>query len=412
MMCFKHHLLVLWMSASSIATSAFNPSSPSLLSPRPLPQQRQLLVPPLQKNNQQNVLFSRISDENSDESMNGNNGDSVWNPSLRKTMGTLSTLGALETGFLTYVKLFSDSADLCGTNGGCGSVLNSPYATIHLGEGLDVPLAALGFLAYSTVAVLSLTPVLASSSSQEGNDGEDWNRIGLLALTTSMATFSVFCMSFIYGVLHTSCTYCLSSAILSITLGILSWTGGVLPATSVDNNESNDPKMRVLGLQTSLGGFALTTIMALVLFTGVDETALASYGGDGSGNTFGSTLLASTSSTNTKELVLKIPPPITTTSSPRALSLATDLQKLNAKMYGAYWCSHCYEQKQKFGLEAMRQYVPYVECDREGINSQGKLCKAMDIPGYPTWEIDGKLYPGEQELDELEDIVKEIMSKK
>lgn len=55
-------------------------------------------------------------------------------------------------------------------------------------------------------------------------------------------------------------------------------------------------------------------------------------------------------------------------------------------MYGAYWCSHCYEQKQKLGKEAMK-YVTYVECAKDGLNSQTKTCKANDIPGYPTWKV-------------------------
>lgn len=33
------------------------------------------------------------------------------------------------------------------------------------------------------------------------------------------------------------------------------------------------------------------------------------------------------------------------------------------------------------------------------------LCKAANIPGYPTWDIGGTLYPGEQTLEELEQIV-------
>lgn len=34
-------------------------------------------------------------------------------------------------------------------------------------------------------------------------------------------------------------------------------------------------------------------------------------------------------------------------------------------MYGAFWCSHCYDQKQMFGKEAMAEF-PYVECYPEG----------------------------------------------
>ena len=34
-------------------------------------------------------------------------------------------------------------------------------------------------------------------------------------------------------------------------------------------------------------------------------------------------------------------------------------------MYGAFWCSHCYEQKLTFGAEAMKEF-PYVECYPDG----------------------------------------------
>lgn len=37
---------------------------------------------------------------------------------------------------------------------------------------------------------------------------------------------------------------------------------------------------------------------------------------------------------------------ITTKSSPLAIALAKHLQLIGAKMYGAFWCSHCLEQKQ------------------------------------------------------------------
>lgn len=34
-------------------------------------------------------------------------------------------------------------------------------------------------------------------------------------------------------------------------------------------------------------------------------------------------------------------------------------------MYGAFWCTHCYDQKQEFGAQAMAEF-PYVECFPEG----------------------------------------------
>ena len=56
------------------------------------------------------------------------------------------------------------------------------------------------------------------------------------------------------------------------------------------------------------------------------------------------------------------------------------------------------------GKQAM-DLIPYIECSRDGVNSQTKLCKEKEIPGYPTWEIAGTLYPGEQAITELRDIV-------
>jgi hypothetical protein len=124
-------------------------------------------------------------------------------------------------------------------------------------------------------------------------------------------------------------------------------------------------------------------------------------------------LASSSSSPKNEQGVLQSmsPPPITTTSSERALVLSDNLLLYNAKMYGAYWCSHCFDQKQAFGKKAFSQ-IQYIECSREGMNSQTSLCKEMDVPGYPTWEIDGKLYPGERDLEELEEILKDIQIKK
>lgn len=40
---------------------------------------------------------------------------------------------------------------------------------------------------------------------------------------------------------------------------------------------------------------------------------------------------------------------VTTPSSTFAVSLARHLHSIGAKMYGAFWCSHCLEQKQVIG---------------------------------------------------------------
>src|SRR6476620_5024249 len=40
------------------------------------------------------------------------------------------------------------------------------------------------------------------------------------------------------------------------------------------------------------------------------------------------------------------------------------LKERNILMYGAYWCPHCADQKEKFG--ASFKYAPYVECGVPG----------------------------------------------
>lgn len=45
-------------------------------------------------------------------------------------------------------------------------------------------------------------------------------------------------------------------------------------------------------------------------------------------------------------------PPITTSSGVAEIFLARHLAEIGAKKYGAYWCPHCHEQKEPFGLLA------------------------------------------------------------
>ena len=58
-------------------------------------------------------------------------------------------------------------------------------------------------------------------------------------------------------------------------------------------------------------------------------------------------------------------PVVRAESSPQAVSLAKKLKAAGAKMYGAFWCSHCQEQKAEFGAAAQKD-LPYVECYPQG----------------------------------------------
>ena len=83
--------------------------------------------------------------------------------------------------------------------------------------------------------------------------------------------------------------------------------------------------------------------------------------------------------------------------------LAKFLNEKGMVMYGAYWCSHCKQQKEAFG-DAF-QYVDYVECDAKGPNPNPDECAAQGITGYPTWIYQGKQYSGFQDLSKLAQIV-------
>ena len=70
------------------------------------------------------------------------------------------------------------------------------------------------------------------------------------------------------------------------------------------------------------------------------------------------------------------------------------LNDKGVKMYGAFWCPHCKNQKEEFGKSW--QYVNYVECSTADGNSQLKVCQDANIQGYPTWEFgDGERLEGE-----------------
>ena len=56
------------------------------------------------------------------------------------------------------------------------------------------------------------------------------------------------------------------------------------------------------------------------------------------------------------------------------------------KMYGAWWCPHCQEQKDKF--KASFEYVPYTECGIKGQpKGQNPVCKEQGINHFPTWQF-------------------------
>ena len=104
-------------------------------------------------------------------------------------------------------------------------------------------------------------------------------------------------------------------------------------------------------------------------------------------------------------------PPIETASTPASLSLAEHLQRMGAKMYGAYWCPHCHSQKERFGEQAVNDILlattepVYIECSPEGKAApQAQICQNEGISSYPTWIIEGEKYEGNFSLQQLAEL--------
>ena len=97
---------------------------------------------------------------------------------------------------------------------------------------------------------------------------------------------------------------------------------------------------------------------------------------------------------NQKELI------VTSESTKESIELAKYLKDKGVVKYSAYWCPNCLNQSELFGKQAYNE-LNVVECARDGINSQTQLCIDKEIKGFPTWEINGKLFLGVLSLDEL-----------
>lgn len=81
-------------------------------------------------------------------------------------------------------------------------------------------------------------------------------------------------------------------------------------------------------------------------------------------------------------------------------SFAQCLNDKGVKMFGAWWCPHCSNQKELFG--ASFKNINYTECSDPGSQSMNQTCKDAGVEGYPTWEFADKTrVSGEQSLASL-----------
>lgn len=238
----------------------------------------------------------------------------------------LSLVGLAVTAYLSWADSTGSGLQGCGIDSGCDVVLSSRWATL-----LGMPTASWGLLAYGTLAALSFAR------------RAPWSWMAAWTVSFAGALYSVYLTAVSVTLLGATCPYCLTSlAIMTALFAVATsqrpdgmpgfswrrWLGRAVPAAAV--------------------------VIALVHLNYVG--------------------------------VIGRPPAV---EDPFARALAVHLTQRGAKMYGAYWCPHCVEQKEMFGAAARR--LPYVECSSGGQGSrQAQACQAAGIRNYPTWVIDGQ----------------------
>lgn len=278
----------------------------------------------------------------------------------RPAIGAIATVGALGTGYLTVIKLMGGDA-ACPVKG-CDQVLSSAYADVF-----GIPLTLFGCLAYLSMVALSLGPLLVSgeASSKQRQKLENLTWPLLFIGSTGMMVFSGYLMYLLATELRAACLYCIVSAGLTLAMFVLTLLG-----------RQWDDQGALVFRGVIMGMVTLVATIGVYSISINGPTATASSGGNSG-------------------------PAVTNTSGPAEVALAKHLKEVDAKMYGAYWCPHCFDQKQLFGQDA-KEYMPYIECADDGANSQTSLCRSVpEITGFPTWEVNGQFLPGTQTLAQL-----------
>ncbi|AFY79455.1 MAG: vitamin K epoxide reductase family protein [Hydrococcus sp. C42_A2020_068] len=299
----------------------------------------------------------------------------------RPIIGAIAIVGAILTAYLTITKLTGGdvacTAEAAQAAGGCKDVLDSAYAYPFGRSG--PPLSLFGSLAYIGMATFALSPLFVSPETNKGlrKQLEDWTWLLLLIGATAMTVFSGYLMFILATELKTPCPYCIGSAIFSLSLLVLTIVGreweelGQIVFTAI-----------IVGTITIVG--------TLAVYANVDTLPTAQ----------GGRIPIPQAKTNPQ-------PPygwkITTTSGEAEIALAKHLKAIGAKEYGAFWCPHCYEQKQLLGQEAFQE-INYIECDPQGNNPQPQACADAKIQSFPTWEINGKMHQGVKLPEELAEL--------
>ncbi len=295
----------------------------------------------------------------------------------RPAIGAIAILGAINTAYLLATRLLG-SQTACPTDG-CEKVLSSAYATVF-----GQPLALFGLIAYVVMAIFALGPLAISPSKnkQLRTDLENKSWLLLFLGATSMMLFSAYLMyimvtKFVVPIgPEAVCIYCIASAIFATAMFLLTILGRAWDDIG---------QLFFSGIIVGL----ITIITTLAIYSPIGKPVADAYNIE----------------SGTGEVVFSVKKE----SGESEIELAKHLKSVGAKMYGAYWCPHCYDQKKLFGVEALGE-MPYVECSPDGKKAEPQACQDLfakieqetgEKAGFPTWDVKGKYLFGSQSLEEL-----------
>ncbi|MBM3450110.1 MAG: vitamin K epoxide reductase family protein [Armatimonadetes bacterium] len=250
-------------------------------------------------------------------------------------VAALAGCGLLLSAYLLAVRLL-DTKSFCLTGKACDLVQTSAYATVA-----GVPVTVLGLAFYGSVLAVALPP---------RTNPARWR--ALMPLAAAGVSASVIFTFVQQVILLATCSTCLLSAVLCVAILAAAWRRRPFPAAPVAWTTSGAALVAVLVLG---GAYAITA----------NEP----------------------------------PPAADDPQAVYALALAGHLKATGAQFYGAYWCSHCAEQKKLFGRAASA--LPYVECDARTPGGRPDLCQAAGVNAFPTWVIAGRNTEGVMTLEAL-----------
>ena len=281
-------------------------------------------------------------------------------------IAVLSTIGLVDTGSITLKNWGLFSSLSCPGENGCDVVLNSPWGTLISNNQINIPLSLAGLITYSFILLITVLNTLKIFSAKQNLNKVLWWLIYLVSCGSSV--FSLLLINIMFFKIKAFCIFCILSALLSISIFILTIIGA-----KFENRETMFYRGITIAILVLLGG--------LIWSNQVDPSKASEI----------------------IDPIQKSSPVVTTKSSKQKIDFAKFLNKNKIIMYSAYWCPHCHDQKQLFGKKATEE-LSIIECAKDGINNQYKLCQEKEIDGFPSWEINNKIYTGTRDLKELVNI--------